>query len=196
MVRPHTVRQHPRRTATGVTVVGTHNRAMGQVSPEFRQRLRAILDSGYNHGATRPIDWSVSGKASLDVLKKKIESRMGMANKGIRNPTLRVTGEEALSVAYRLILAEEERLGRAAHEVGAMTEGNRIVRVNGRTRRFWDARKADDWAAEQLRGLPPGTRAEIARDHIGKPGDWVYSALEVNPHGHVVRAGVPPLPPP
>ena len=187
------VRTHARRTTSGRTVVGAHTRNRAErTSTGFHQRLREILDGGYNYYATRTLSWPAG---PLSEIERRIAARMRMANKGVRSKADREKASQALEAAYRLVLDEEIRQHTADSKVREMKEGGRIVRVsNGRVRRFWDAREAQEWADAQLKDLPPGSRAEIFHDR-GIYSEQPYSALEVNEHGHRVYGSVPTLPP-
>lgn len=149
------------------------------------QRVRAVLDGGYNYHASRAIPTG----GSLAALQKRIETRMRMLHAGVA-PYAQKNGKEpearkALEAAYKIIddyQSSEYERKRAEREP---SEGSAIVRLTGgASRRFYDTRRALDWASDQLKGMPAGSTAGLF--HVEGPYfDKPYSVLIVNEHGRV-----------
>lgn len=181
-----------------------HNMAVTPIN----QRLREILDGGYNHFVIRPL----SIHQSRTALKKKIEARLRMTHFGVapwaqkkergQPPTEPIESggytnrsvkekmaHDALLAAYRLIIDEEMAEYREGVAKREPTEGTFIVRLSdGQTRRFFEMSDANKWADQQIKGKP-GAQAAFYR-HEGKWNEEPFHGLETNEYGVVHVAAV------
>jgi len=87
----------------------------GELPPSgsANQRLREILDGGYNYWATRPI----SSYQSRAALKKQIETRLNMNHYGVAPYAVRAG---KMHEAHQALLA--------AHHILEEEQGNRVTR--------------------------------------------------------------------